>query len=617
MSEPKAIRLVMAAIAASVGARLVSLQALHPLNWDEIEFFRATDWVRQGLVPYRDFFEHHTPLQWFVFGPITALTHSAGVDAVLTMRWAQVPLWIAIFVLIQVWMIDERLSPFARWAAMAFPLTSTLFMLPAVEYRVDVLAGGLLIAALVCIQRMERSVWYALAAGAALCLSGFANLRMGPVLVLTMLMARIIDFPKRRWGGNARANWIFAGAAGMFALCSIYFLATRSAATAFRHLIVDNFLADKWAVPPIAHMMLHRLVAPFGFHLAPGQAPFTPSTVDPGGIVVVVAGTAAMIHLLVSRRRTPDALFFLAFVQITNLLFIGAMKFVFNYHLVIAAALMVPLLASEIERFPNAKAVLALIAVTAVVNVAVALFRGKEADLGYQDTIMQALDSRTPPGSAVWDSVGWALHRRPAYRYWFLREIVVVLERHGIFPTYTPADMIRNPPAAVVPDWDTRVWMARHLPLARFVTSQYLPTWMNLWLPGLSASLRAGEEARWIVPAAGTYTIYASERLARHPWFLNPLDLEAAWWRNRALTQLRDDDVAAAPVEFTVNDVPVGVSATSMNLAEHDVVTAINRDSARVGVMLARVPREELFMAPPAGVTIEASSSPQWHVPNF
>ena len=47
----------------AIAARLLQLQGLHPLVWDEIEFFRATDWVWRGLVPYRDFWEHHTPLQ--------------------------------------------------------------------------------------------------------------------------------------------------------------------------------------------------------------------------------------------------------------------------------------------------------------------------------------------------------------------------------------------------------------------------------------------------------------------------------------------------------------------------------------------------------------------------
>lgn len=613
---PISIAWPVAAIAVSVAARLVFLQFLHPLNWDEIEFFRATDWVRRGLVPYRDFWEHHTPLQWFVFAPITGLTSSPGADAILLMRWAQVPLWIAIFFLINRWMRGVGLSPFARWTAMAFTLTSTLFMLPAVEYRVDVLAGGLLIAGLLCIQRMDRSIWIAMAAGAAFCLSGFANLRMGPVLVLTMLMARIIDFRERRWGGNVRANWIFVGAAAMFALCACYFVATGSAVLAFRHLITENFVADRYAQPEIAHMFLHRVLSPFGFHLAPGEPLFTPSMIDPGGMVVVIVGTIGMIRML-GRFRTPDDQFFMAYVQFANLLFIAAMKYIFTYHFGTAAVLMVPLIAEEIEALGRRRIVLAVLLITTVVNVTVAIFRGKEADLRFQDTIMREVDARTPSGSAVWDSAGFALHRRPAYRYWFLRSNVRILVQHGDFAPYRVADVLRDPPAAVIADYATREWMAQNVPLAVFFSSEYLPTWTNLWLPGLSARLRPGTGARWFVPAGGTYAVYASPRLALHPWFANPIDLERPWWHDRALTEVREEDRAAAPVAFFVNGRPLPAGTKSIDLTERDVVVAVNRATVPVGIMLAREPRPELFLAPPDDVTIEASASPQWHVPNF
>ena len=70
-----AILIAIVGVAAAV--RVVNVVWLHPINWDEIEMFRATDWVRQGLVPYRDFWEHHTPLQWFLFAPVAALTSSS------------------------------------------------------------------------------------------------------------------------------------------------------------------------------------------------------------------------------------------------------------------------------------------------------------------------------------------------------------------------------------------------------------------------------------------------------------------------------------------------------------------------------------------------------------
>src|SRR5947207_7970196 len=115
MSESTAVRVTMAAIAAAVAARLLQLAGLHPLHWDEIEFFRAPDWVRQGLVPYRDFWGHHTPLQWFLFAPVTALTNSPGVSAILVMRWAQLPLWIIAFVLLRGWMRRAGISAFGAW----------------------------------------------------------------------------------------------------------------------------------------------------------------------------------------------------------------------------------------------------------------------------------------------------------------------------------------------------------------------------------------------------------------------------------------------------------------------------------------------------------------------
>src|SRR3954454_23040789 len=101
----------------SIAARLLQLQGLHPLVWDEIEFFRATDWVWHGLVPYRDFWEHHTPLQWFLFAPFTALTNSPGASAIIVMRWAQLPLWIAAFILLRGWMRRAGISGFAAASA--------------------------------------------------------------------------------------------------------------------------------------------------------------------------------------------------------------------------------------------------------------------------------------------------------------------------------------------------------------------------------------------------------------------------------------------------------------------------------------------------------------------
>src|SRR5688572_10276913 len=222
--RPLAVKAVRVAIGLAITAalvRLIPLQFLHPLNWDELEFWRATAWIAEGRVPFRDFWEHHTPLAWFVFAPFTLLTNDPGVGAVIALRWAQIPVWIATFWLLHVWMRNAGIERFARWAATAVALSSSLFMTPAVEYRVEALGCALLMAGLVLAQR-ERYFF----AGAALCLAGLTNLRLGPVLVVAV-MALLVT---RR----LRAAAIIAGGFAALAAALTYFAATGSLMALYR-----------------------------------------------------------------------------------------------------------------------------------------------------------------------------------------------------------------------------------------------------------------------------------------------------------------------------------------------------------------------------------------------
>jgi hypothetical protein len=599
-------------------ARLLQLQGLHPLVWDEVEFFRATDWLRRGLVPYRDFWEHHTPLQWFLFAPVTALTHSAGASAILLMRWAQLPLWIAVFILLHIWMRRAGASEFAAWSAMALVLCSTLFMLPAVEYRVDVLGCVLYLAALVFLQRQHEGRTFAFFGGLMLCLAGFANLRLGPLAVLTILLVRVVRTREHAWGGNTRANWCFAGASAALVPPLGYFAATHSALIAWQRLWSDNLLADRFAEAPVHWMFIYRFAVAFGVRFVGTVLSFQFAAIDPGGIAILVIGGIGVVLALRRRFRAPDDGFFLAFLQIANLLFIGAMKFVFNYHLEIVVLLMAPFVAFEIDRFLKSegrrRAVLTLVILAAVVNIAAAVFRGKESDTVYQDFVMREVDHRTPAGSKVWDSVGWALHRDPAYRYWFLRANVFVMEAHGRFETYNAADLLRDPPAAIIADYDTRRWMATHRQLGELVVTHYLPLWRDLWLPGMSARLTmAAPAAQWIALADGTYDVYASTRLASHPWYRQPLDFERPVWRDAAPVSPLDRD---ARIDWCVDDAPVPRTA-SLTLRRGQHVGAISREALPIGIMLIGSRNELAFCQPLPGTTLEASASPRWHLPDF
>jgi hypothetical protein len=602
----------------SVAARLLQLQGLHPLVWDEIEFFRATDWVRRGLVPYRDFWEHHTPLQWFLFAPITALTNSPGVSAILLMRWAQLPLWIAGFVLLRGWMRRAGISAFGAWTAMTLVLCSTIFMLPAVEYRVDVLGSVVYLAALSLLQRIGDSPKFAFFGGAMLCLAGLANLRLGPLAVLTLLLVRVVRTRERAWGGNARANWCFAGAAAAFAAACGYFAATHSARMAWQRLWSDNFLADRFAQAPVDWMFVHRFAVAFGVRLVDSAPNFQLSAVDPGGIAILVIGGMGIVRALRRGWRAPGDDFFIAFLQVANLLFIAAMKYVFNYHLEIAVLLMAPLVAIEIDRFATSdsrrRALIALVVLAAAVNIAAAVFRGKESDTVYEDFVMREVDHRTPAGSKVFDSVGWPLHRDPAYRYWFLRANVFVMEEHKLFEPYTIADVLRDPPAAVIADYDVRKWLAAHRPFGKFIVTHYLPLWREIWLPGMSARLTPlAPAARWIVLADGTYDVYASTSLASHPWYRQPLDFERPLWRGVGPPSSAD---RGAHIEWFVDGAPISAT-TTLTLRRGQHLDAISRESLPVGIMLINARNDVAFCQPPRGTTLEASDPPRWHVPDF
>jgi len=454
--ERRRVALVAWLIGIAGGLRLLPLARLHPIAWDEIEYFRATDWVARGLVPYRDFWEHHTPLQWFVFAPVAALTTSPGVSAILAMRWAQVPLWIVTFVLLAKWMRRAGASPLATVIALLCALCSTLFTLGAIEYRVDVLGCALFVAGLFLLQRGNGAV-----AGVVLCLAGFANIRLGPLLVLAVLLSRL------RW----RA---IAGAAATLVACSTYFLATGSAAIAFRRLWTENYLADRLSGAP-ASPMIRRLAAPFG--LVGGG--FDPAAVDVGTIVVFVAGAIGL--LLAMRKR--DQLFILAILQIANIAFIASMKFIYHYHFMIIILLALPFVAHVCDLLlarDRWRHIAAIVTVAVAVSAFASVFRGKEDDLDYQDFVMREVHRLTPPGARVFDGVGYAIRREPAYRYWFLAQIVRTLEARGIFEPY---DIAARPPDALIMSIPTRAWLATHRDQADFVRRNYRPILRELWLP--------------------------------------------------------------------------------------------------------------------------------------
>ena len=608
------VAVVVALTAAAI--RLIPLQWLHPLNWDEIEFYRATKWIAEGRVPFRDFWEHHSPLSWFVFAPVAALIDSPGASAILAMRWAQVPVWIATFWLANVWMRNVGLSRFARWSAMALALSSSFLMISAVEYRLDPLSCALWMAALVAWQRGTPPSMFL--AGVLFCLTGLTNMRLGPLLVVTVLLLRIVDTRARTWRGNARANWIFAGGIAALIPAVLYFVVTGSVDELRQQLFHENYIGDKFA-QPVLGQFAHRMLIVFGVRVMGADRLFDPAGIDAGGIALLILGFAGLVGVLRRRFREPEDLFVMAALQLTNLLVISGMNFIYNYHFQTVVIVFLPFIAWSIERIPRRGLVMAMLIVAWCVNAFASIFRGKELDLAYQDFVMRQADARTAPSEKVWGGMGWALRREPAYRFWFLPDMTRILVHRGVSEPYRLRDLVRDPPAVVIFDHSIGVWVTIvQRELAPFVVRHYVPVWRNLWVPGMNVRLRKERpRMEWIVPRDGTYRLFASEALARHAWFRDPFYVGGYETDVEMHTAFALGAPAAHPaLQWAIDGRPAAIGAT-VALRKGQRVAVSYSGSEPLGVILLGGNDTMLFRQPPPGATLEASTARVTHVPRL
>lgn len=418
--------------------------------------------------------------------------------------------------------------------------------------------------------------WRDWAAGIVFCLAGFANLRLGPVLVVAVLL----HFRPR----------IIAGGVAALAACLGAFAALGSLDELWQQVWTDN-LAEKFATPVIGGFV-HRLLVPFGVRILATDREFELAAVDAGGIAIIVLGFLGL--LLAWRRKELRTILVL---QAVNLLFIAWMKFIYNYHLALAVILAIPLIAAVVERIPKHALVTGLLLVAWCVNAFASLFRGKELDLAYQDFVMREVHARTRPGERVWSGVPWALEREPAYRFWFLPELARQLVLQDLAPRYS----LQDPPAAVVFDHYALVWVATvQRELAPYLVRHYMPAWRNVWIPAMNAVVRPGQRVEWIVPRDGTYRVFASPELARHRWFRDPF----LAYRGE---ELRLRSMERPPLTFSAGPV----------LRKGQRVSVTSQATEPLGVILLPSDDTLLFRQPPEGASLEAETTRVTHVPDF
>src|SRR6185436_12765901 len=135
--------------------------------------------------------------------------------------------------------------------------------------------------------------------------------------------------------------------------------------------------------------------------------------------------------------RRPGLMQLFALLAIVSVAIVTQLGVHYVYHLQLPFLLMAPLAASLVTSERIERIALIALAVVAAVNLARRIDPPIGAAMRYQDAIMRETDRRTLPDERVWDGVGYALRREPAYQYWFLPSGVRMLVPRGMLrPPY-------------------------------------------------------------------------------------------------------------------------------------------------------------------------------------
>ncbi len=265
---------VLPAIIALSYGLMWKLSRVRDFDPDEFEHLHAAWCVARGMVPYRDFFEHHTPWFYYFLAPfIQAFNADSNPDSVIQfLFFSRTLMWLltgGIIVLVYALGRSWRDSMTGLVAA-AFFMNTLLVVEKSLETRPDLFStifwlGCLWFALRACQATAagdERTAsqswaWSGILWGAALMFSQ-KLLMAAPGLLLTALWnladGRIVGTLRRKLGNIALFT---AGAAGPVLLSVLYF-AWHGAFSSFIH---HNFLLNfGWLshIPPDEH--IRRLV---------------------------------------------------------------------------------------------------------------------------------------------------------------------------------------------------------------------------------------------------------------------------------------------------------------------------------------------------------------------
>jgi hypothetical protein len=152
-SNTSVIRVCLVLVATSVQFNQLTSRGIDP---DELEHLHAAYCVHRGMVPYRDFFEHHTPALYYVVQPLFQL------DGLSVLWGGRLLMWFcSLGTLCFTALAGRRIAGTnAGLLAAALLAWSSIFFAKGIELRPDVPATLLLTIALwLCVTQAERASW--------------------------------------------------------------------------------------------------------------------------------------------------------------------------------------------------------------------------------------------------------------------------------------------------------------------------------------------------------------------------------------------------------------------------------------------------------------------------
>lgn len=214
---------------------------------DEFQHVQMAWLISTGQVPYRDFFEHHTPLYHLAIAPLLTelrltTNGNAAIGALIGLRWLGVGLSALVLLLTEVIgrQTGDRLA--ARCGTIILAC-SAIFAMKGVEIRPDQLAACLMLGAtlaLVGADKARRPVWLFALAGALAMLGILATQKL--VFAVPGLAVTFLAICWRRDGRFGRvlpnALAVVLGAC----LAAAPMLAWFASQNALGLFITDNFL---------------------------------------------------------------------------------------------------------------------------------------------------------------------------------------------------------------------------------------------------------------------------------------------------------------------------------------------------------------------------------------